>query len=244
MHYSPFYLWLKYINREPRVSGMIIGLLLGTPFIMVGSWTMTERLPFVVEGETVQGKVISYQQHNLLYEYADEAGNQHKVQVSISLKSREVFNPGDPIAIRYVRSDPSRSQLASNSNRFELSCPFIGLLIIAGSILYGGRRLLWVNGQVWLIGHGTACPGRITRIHYEYNVKSPKTIELSTLEYEFATAELQRGTLKMRGVPQPNWQAGDGIVIFLHPHDPTQFAPDIFDARQEERRRLFGISGE
>jgi hypothetical protein len=116
--------------------------------------------------------------------------------------------------------------------------PVLGPLIIAGSVWYGVGRMRWVNRQVWLVGHGDATAGRITHRDFKYSQKRPKSIDLTVLEYEFTTTQLLSGRLEMNGNLKPNWQTGDGIVILVDPNDPTDHAPDIFDARWKDRERL------
>jgi hypothetical protein len=107
MRYYSFVLWLKYVNREPRVGGMFIGLFFGLAFTLF--LFVQNNLPFLIDGETVQGKVISNIEAMVRYEYVDADGNNHIGEQSTSVKDRNPLKSGDQISVRYLRSNPSRS---------------------------------------------------------------------------------------------------------------------------------------
>jgi hypothetical protein len=263
---SALVLWLKYINREPHVAGMVVGLLFGgmlsTPF---GLAFLSQR-SFLLDGETVEGKVVAKQQalrpgaapawamtglfaHGgrgpkfyLRYEFVDAAGNRHVADGRAPFAVWTAARPGDAIAIRYVRSDPARSRLESTVWDSWPAVPVaaLGGVILAASLWYGTKGIRWVKRQVWLIRHGDALPGRITHAGIEWRGKRRREA-ITVLEYLYAAPQPVTGKLEMRGKLRPNWQTGRVILILADPNDPTRHAPDLYDARRQDRELLVGL---
>ena len=146
---------------------------------------------------------------------------------------------GDPIAVRYVRSDPKRSQLEATVSEFYVWAVFTPFAAIVGAGLFwrGICGLRWVSEQIWLVRYGNAVPGRITQVRVELRGRRNRS-RISVLGYEFLTNETVRCTLELLGKPELNWRAGQDIVALLSPTRPNDHALDVFDARAVDRERL------
>jgi hypothetical protein len=268
MRYSALLLWLKYVNREPRVFAMMLGLLFGailSPVTCIVAVALASQLVFIFDGETVQATIVSKHQAGLptagpklsmaslfahgkggpryviRYEYTDAAGNQHTGEGFVADTFWKHVKLGDPVAVRYLRSDPARNQLASDiwACLPPLLMALLDLAILAGSIRYGSKGIRWVNRQVQLIRHGDAVPCRILRVEVEHRGKKGRDV-VSVLEYAYAAPDLLTGKVEMQGKLPINWQTEDGIVILIDPSDPSNHAPDIFNARREDYYHLIG----
>lgn len=179
--------------------------------------------------------------YGVRYEYLDTGGNKHAGEGRASFSAWKDLKPGDPVAVRYVRSRPVRSQLESTVWEFWPTIPLgvLSVSVLGGSLYFGLPGVHWVNRQVRLVRFGEAVPGRLTRAEAEYRGKKRKEV-VSVLEYEYAAPEPVNGTVEMRGKLRSNWRTGGGIVILVDPCDPLSHAPDIFNARGEDHDRLFG----
>lgn len=269
LRYSAPVLLGKYVNREPRLFGMLLGLLFGA---MLSPFTLAtvSQLPYLLAGVTVQGTVVGKQQAGLRppdgpplamlslfahgkgrpryvirYEYTDADGKRHVGEGRASFTVWKQLRPGDPVAVRYLRSNPAMSRLESAAWDFWPAIPFavLGPVIVVGSVWHGMGGFRWVNRQVRLVRHGQAVPGRITRAEVEVRGRRRKE-KVCVLEYEYAVTDLVTGRLEMRGKPHPGWRTGGGLLILVDPIEPTDHAPDIFDARAEDADRLFGTQAE
>jgi hypothetical protein len=260
---------LKFINREPRIAGMCIGLLFGgmmSPFAIIATWQMA----FVLDGEKTTARVVSKHmaarraqpkglasatvllahgkrgpQHMLAFEYIDSAGVRHSGVGRTSAEAWAKVQPGDEIPVRYVRSNPARYQVEAAVWSFWPTIPLglMSLAVIAGSLGVGWRGLRWVNQQVRYTRFGDALPGLLTSANVEWRGTRRKEA-ICVLKYQYAAGEnLIAGTVEMKGRPRPEWQTGHGIVVLVDPNDLEQHAVDLFDARQADRFRLFGDAG-
>jgi hypothetical protein len=179
--------------------------------------------------------------HLVRYEYTDATGRQHEGEGRASFKEWNHATPGSPIAVRYVRSDPQQSQLASAIWDLWPALPFglLGLVIVAGSLWRGSRGMRWANKQVRLVLSGQPVRGRILRAEAERRGKRGREV-VTVLEYEYDAARPIAVRLELAGKPRPDWRSGGDILILVDPYDPTQHAPDLFDARSWDREIQLG----
>ena len=268
MQHSIISLWFKYAFRDRRVAAMMFGLVFGSVLLGPSSVKLVRQLPFLLEGTTVQGKVIDTQiarvsssgvplamiplfahgggghrpGYVIRYEYTDAVGIRHLGSGRASGAEWSDARRGSPIAVRYLRNDPEKSQLASETWRASMTIPFgIGLAIVAWSIWYASKGMRWAAQQVRLVGWGRAVRGTLTRAEIEHRGTRRKE-RVCVLEYEYAAPEPMTGKLELCGKLRHNWCSGNRIVVLIDPDKPTNHAADIFDARICDREELIGRS--
>lgn len=257
MCYTSFQLWRKYVNREPRLGAAIVLLLIGA-IMSPGVFLLVPRLMFVLDGETVQAKVVAKQiavrpvagppvamafplahgggrrgpRHLLRYEFVDAAGVRRTGEGAVSTDSWNNARPGDALTVRYLRSDPAKNIFESEVWNFKGLIPFtlISLAAIVAALWQGAKGLRVVARQVRLVRDGEAVAGTITKAELERSGKRGRNI-VSVFDYEYELAERFTGQIRMRGQVRPDWQPGTAIVILIDPYEPAIHAPDIFDAR-------------
>jgi hypothetical protein len=265
VRYSTPSLWLKYLNRDSSIIGLVAAavfcLFCGLFLMMLG-----RQLAFVVTSEAVQATVLGKRQARLAvdgprvaslgilahggrkgpkylvqYEFADAAGNRHQGERAASFEVWSRVQPGDTIPVRYDPANPGNSQIDegiwSLLPAFALAA--LGLLLPVAIIACGVSRLRWIHRQIRLVRHGDAVPGRITAAGIETRGKR-RTTRVTVLQYEFRAACLEQHSLELQGALRPNWKAGLPLVVLVDPEKPAEHAPDLFDARSDDRALLFG----
>lgn len=266
MYYSYPVLCLKYINHEPRVVGMFFGLFVSAIWLALPGFTIWRSLPFLFDVNAAPGTVLGKRvacvptknnppiammplyahggrngpNYMVLYEYVDTAGNKQTGEDRASHETWDNLKAGDVVAVCYRRSDPARSRLESSVWDFWPTIPFaaLGVVILTGAIHYGLSGIRRVRRQVRIVRNGEAVAGRVKYAAVICNGakrESPVTV----LEYEFATTEVHTVRLEIPGRIKPQWKTGEGIVVLIDPKDTSSHAVDIFDARREDRERLF-----
>lgn len=267
MRYSTFTLWLKYLNRETGVGMMFLFVPFGLLMLLPLFIHLIHQWPFFVEGTTVQGQVVMKRQatrviemppfasmslfahggrrgpsYYLQYEYLDAAGKRHSQEEVVSFEMWRDAVVGTPILVQYVASDPARSQLAGVSSNYLQLAPFtiIGTLMVGISLWHGGRSIRRVGRQVRLIRDGEAVRGKIKDAVVE-RLGTRKTYVYTKMDYEYYTPEVMTGSAKIPLNMQENWVTGSELMVLIDRDDPTQHALDIFDARKEDRERMFGF---
>lgn len=115
-------------------------------------------LPFLLNGENVQGKVTSAPalvnppkfgpKYVVRFQYDTRDGNTH--QGAGRVRSAGAFKPGDPIPVRYLRSDPGRSRLETNIWEAAPAILFslAGIVLIVGAIWRGVSGVRRINSQI------------------------------------------------------------------------------------------------
>jgi hypothetical protein len=264
MRYSAWMLWLKYINRDPRIAIVVAALIFGAMFSIPCAIALTNRLPFLLDGETAQATVVSKQiaestdairtvaairvlahggkrgPKNLInYQFTDAAGIAHTGRSAIPIAEWNDLQLGDRVLIRYVRSHPEQNELEREVWDFWPIIPFavLGLAALIGAIYFGLRGLRWIAGQVRLVRTGEAVAGRFANVEVQFRGRRKRDV-ICILDYESAAPPAIRGTIKLRGKPRPNWRTGGNLVILVDPDDPAKHCPDIFEARIDDWERL------
>ncbi|MFO0881355.1 MAG: hypothetical protein U0840_28985 [Gemmataceae bacterium] len=263
MRYSLVYLWLCYVNREPRIAGLALGLLLAlmlSPFSIITAY----HLPLILDGAVVEAQVITRFQarenstihvaamgpvfahggrkpsYRVRYEFRDAGGTLYQGEGRLPGALWQSLQPGDPVLVRYLRPSPSRNQPEATFWEFwpAILGALVGLTVLAYSVRQGLAGFHWVNQQVRLVRGGSALPGKICRAEEERRGRRGREV-VCVLEYEYAIPEIQRGQLEMRGRMLSHWKTGAAIVILVDHLDPTVHALDIFRARQMDHEELF-----
>lgn len=161
MHGSVFGLWLKHMNREPRLALMLLLLLVGgTPLVLAGL-SLTHVVPFLSDGVTVDGAVVTKRRgapgghgrrpHLILYEFVDAAGNRHQREDRAPVADWSAAQPGGAIAIRHIRGAPGRNRpegIVWQDFRELLPLAALGFAITAGAIWAGVTGICRVRRKV------------------------------------------------------------------------------------------------
>lgn len=150
--------WLSTANCEERLGYSFLWSVLGLGFLSF-AFPALSHIPYLLDGEVVQGRVTTAPtlekpsakfgtKYAVRFEYKDAAGNVHFGEGRVP--SANAFKLNDPVPVRYVGSDPSRSRLESSVWNGVPSFLFslIGLAIMGASILHGIRAIRRVNSQV------------------------------------------------------------------------------------------------
>src|SRR5262249_40298124 len=121
MRWSVLRLWLKKINREPRLAGMLLLLLVGGTMLTVAGPFLIQLLSYLFDGVTIQGTVVSKREeaprghgsrkYFIQYQFVDAAGNRHQREDRATFAEWSTVKPGDAVAIRHIRSEPAQSWL-------------------------------------------------------------------------------------------------------------------------------------
>jgi hypothetical protein len=159
MQNSTLITWLSFANREPRIGQAILWSLLGCSW-MLFTFPALSNLPYLLDGEIVQGRVVTAPvidnlggkfgpKYAVRFEYSDAAGNVHSGAGRV--RSAGTFKPGDLIPARYLRSESARSRLDANvwDNLPTLAFSVVGFAIVVASAWHRIRGIRRVNSQVW-----------------------------------------------------------------------------------------------
>ncbi len=139
--------WVSFVNRAPKIGLAILWSMLGCGFLLF-AFPARSNLPYLLDGKLVQATVVTAPvidnlggkfgpKYVVRFEYSDAAGNIHTGTGRV--RSAGKLKPGDLIAVRYVRSDPSRSRLETNvwDGMPSLLFALLGLVIVVASMMYG-----------------------------------------------------------------------------------------------------------
>ena len=262
MRYSTLVLWLMYANREPRFAVMLLGLVVGAA-MSASVFVVASQLPIIFDGQPAQATVVLKRQAQLPgtrfspvtaslfahgrrgprylidYEYVDSQGVRRRGSGRTSFSIWRDAQAGDLIAIRYSRRDPRQSVLEINVWKFWPAIPLsiLGPAIIVFALRTGVAGITEISRQVILVRDGIAVPGRIVDCRRE--LRGKRKSEVATIiQYEYAGLR-EAPEIQISGKLRRNWQSGEGIVILTDPYVPANHVADIFDARREDRERLF-----
>jgi hypothetical protein len=152
--------WLAAANREQHFGEMAMLLLMGC-FLLLFALPASAILPFVLEGESVEARVVQGPERRgqdqggafgpkftIRYEYTDEAGTVHAGEGRV--RSADACAEGDLIPVRYLRSLPAKSQLEANVRSALPTFAFViaGVLAMSAGIWRGGLGIRSINRQV------------------------------------------------------------------------------------------------
>lgn len=151
--------WITTVNREERLGFSLLWLLLGCVGLSFAIPAFAV-FPYLFDGEVVQGTILIAPsldnpaakfgpKYVVRFEYLDAAGKVHAGEGRV--QSADGLRPGDPTAVRYVRSDPSRSRLDTSAWNGVPSIFFavFGLVVVCASIMHGMIAIRRVNRHVW-----------------------------------------------------------------------------------------------
>lgn len=149
--------WLTTANRETRLGHAVLWSMLGCGALLFAPFA-SSNLMFWWDGQSVQGVVTSAPakalhppkfgpKYVVRYEYSDAGGNVHWGEDGV--RSATNYRPGDPIAVRYLRTDAARSRLPANVRIMPpLFIACLGLVIVVMSGWHGIGGICLVNEKV------------------------------------------------------------------------------------------------
>jgi hypothetical protein len=178
------------------------------------------------------------------FEFRDEAGQVHQGTTSLGRAEWERLQPGDRLAVIYLRTEPSVYRLARpawGTIGVGLAVGVFGGLMGLGGVALVLRRVAAINEQVRLVTTGQPVLGLIDAVQ---EVKGSKGSVTYTLAYRYLpdagdpSARVRNGTCERLSWRAPSWQPGGPILVLVDPDDPERHAADLFDARPDDLARL------
>ena len=146
----------------------MVGLLLvGAGGLFFAGLPAKLLLPFLFNGVTIQGTLVNKhdeaprghgaRQYLVRYEFVDAPGNRHQCEDRAPFAEWSALKPGDPIAIRYIRSEPARSRpegIIWQDFRELLPLAILGFAMTAGAVWVGATGICRVISKIWFDRHG------------------------------------------------------------------------------------------
>jgi hypothetical protein len=247
-----------------RVGTGIILFIGGVIGAAIAGVTLVNDARFWLEGESTVGTVIDKSQaragrplplasvlfahggagnrpgYMVEYEYQDSGGAVRRGSGRVTHSEWVGFNPGNPIEVVYLPSDPSRSRPAgqvgppAELGAVILACLFGGVVLVASGVG-------WARRQAELVEHGVPVLAVIDALDEQTGKRGIRSLR-ARYRYLAGTGEEQavrRGkTLWLPERKVSGWERGGAILVLVNPDSPGDHAADVFDARPEERQRL------
>jgi hypothetical protein len=152
-------------------------------------------------------------EHRMAYRFSID-GRTYEDDARLSRPAWEALKVGDPVALRYLPSDPKENHPVGRGPR--VMPPALPALSGLGLAVTGGLVLLPLLQQRRLLAEGRPAPGRVTRHH-----KTKKGIQ-----YDFQFVMLSGGRREGKSGPVAKPPAvGEAITVLYDTDDPRRSAP-------------------
>jgi hypothetical protein len=267
MRFSRFGLGMRYLNRDSEAAWLAVLfaspvlVMIGLLFLS----TLKAELPYLLEGVDVQGRVVDVHLVSLprqaapiaaapslaplwahggggprcriRYEFTDATGQRHTGEDSVRAGFAQHLRAGAPVPIRYVRSQPARSQTGFQS-KWSVGSLAVPPMVIGGVLSWGVwasvRAVRRASQRARIISTGLAVRAWVTNWRqYKHQYKFRSREERTEICYYFVCEGLGRveGKVVTSAKLPPYWREGAEIVVVVDPLDVLRSEADIYEAR-------------
>jgi hypothetical protein len=249
----------QYYGGSGAVVGIVVGLVLGSIFAVVGYFVWQTEEDYDKHGLPATGTVTRKDHrvepahgpkgrpqtiYTVSYQYADEQGHTHEGHDGVDANVWNQCQKGQPIAVQYLRDRPEQSRIVAG--RSLLARWGYVLLLGIGGVLLAATLTLALGGWIWagrkarLVQDGTPFLGTVTG-HETRALGKGKQQPSYRLVYTFTDADGTERSGKSVWLSrdlQARWQDDVSILALQDPNRPDRFEADVFEARADDRAAL------